>query len=35
MHIPIIEVKGYEADDLIGTIAKQAERELQSLYGHT
>jgi DNA polymerase-1 len=23
--------KGYEADDLIGTIAKQAERELQSL----
>jgi DNA polymerase-1 len=27
MHIPIIEVKGYEADDLIGTIAKQAEKE--------
>jgi DNA polymerase-1 len=25
MHIPIIEVKGFEADDLIGTIAKQAE----------
>jgi DNA polymerase-1 len=26
MHIPIIS-KGYEADDLIGTIAKQAEKE--------
>jgi DNA polymerase-1 len=25
MHIPIIEVAGFEADDLIGTIAKQAE----------
>jgi DNA polymerase-1 len=33
MHIPIIEVKGFEADDLIGTIAKQAEK-LQSLYGN-
>ncbi|MHC5363106.1 DNA polymerase I [Myroides sp. LJL110] len=27
MHIPIVEVPGYEADDLIGTIAKQAEKE--------
>jgi DNA polymerase-1 len=27
MHIPIIEVKGFEADDLIGTIAKQAEKK--------
>jgi len=27
MHIPIIEVPGYEADDLIGTLAKQAEKE--------
>jgi len=27
MHIPIIEMKGYEADDLIGTIAKQAEKQ--------
>jgi DNA polymerase-1 len=26
MHIPI-EVKGFEADDLIGTIAKQAEKK--------
>jgi hypothetical protein len=25
-HIPI-EVKGFEADDLIGTIAKQAEKK--------
>lgn len=27
MHIPIIEQPGYEADDLIGTLAKQAEKE--------
>ena len=27
MHIPIIEVAGIEADDLIGTIAKQAEKQ--------
>nr|WP_255700815.1 DNA polymerase I [Flavobacterium sp. AS60] len=27
MHIPIIEKPGYEADDLIGTLAKQAEKE--------
>ncbi|NDI97858.1 DNA polymerase I [Flavobacterium sp. LaA7.5] len=27
MHIPIIELEGCEADDLIGTIAKQAEKE--------
>jgi len=32
MHIPIIEVKGYEADDLIGTIAKQAEKENYKVY---
>jgi len=27
MHIPIIEYAGCEADDLIGTVAKQAEKE--------
>lgn len=27
MNIPIIEMDGYEADDLIGTLAKQAEQE--------
>ncbi len=27
MHIPIIECEGCEADDLIGTIAKQAEKQ--------
>jgi len=26
MHIPIIEKVGFEADDLIGTLAKQAEK---------
>ncbi len=32
MHIPIIEVPGYEADDLIGTIAKQAEKQNYQVY---
>ncbi len=27
MHIPIMEKSGFEADDLIGTLAKQAEKE--------
>ncbi|NHW58623.1 DNA polymerase I, partial [Escherichia coli] len=27
MHIPILEVEGYEADDVIGTIAGKAERQ--------
>ncbi|MFT5752870.1 MAG: DNA polymerase-1 [Flavobacterium sp.] len=27
MHIPIMEQVGFEADDLIGTLAKQAEKE--------
>jgi DNA polymerase I len=27
MHIPIMEKTGFEADDLIGTLAKQAEKE--------
>lgn len=27
MHIPIIVKEGYEADDIIGTLAKQAEKE--------
>ncbi|QSB26778.1 DNA polymerase I [Flavobacterium sp. CLA17] len=32
MHIPIIESNGCEADDLIGTIAKQAEKENYKVY---
>ncbi len=32
MHIPIIEKSGIEADDLIGTIAKQAEKEYFKTY---
>lgn len=32
MHIPIIEVPGIEADDLIGTLAKQAEKEGYAVY---
>lgn len=32
MHIPIIERAGVEADDLIGTIAKQAEKEGYKTY---
>lgn len=27
LKIPVIELEGYEADDLIGTLAKQAEKE--------
>ncbi|MNK11053.1 DNA polymerase I [compost metagenome] len=27
MHIPVVELAGCEADDLIGTLAKQAEKE--------
>ena len=27
LHIPTIELEGYEADDIIGTLAKQAEKE--------
>ena len=30
LHIPIIELEGYEADDIIGTLAKQAEKESQA-----
>ena len=32
MHIPIIEKEGYEADDIIGTLAKQAETEGFDVY---
>src|SRR5690606_10193605 len=27
MHIPVVELHGLEADDIIGTLAKQAEKE--------
>ena len=27
MHIPVIEMEGYEADDIIGTLAKKAEKK--------
>ncbi len=32
MHIPVIEKEGYEADDIIGTLAKQAEKEGYQVY---
>jgi DNA polymerase-1 len=32
MHIPIMEKAGFEADDLIGTLAKQAEKEGFQVY---
>ena len=32
MHIPIIEKEGYEADDIIGTLSKQAEKEEFQIY---
>ena len=32
MQIPIIEKEGYEADDIIGTLAKQAEKQGYTVY---
>lgn len=32
MHIPVVEEAGCEADDLIGTLAKQAERQGYQVY---
>jgi DNA polymerase-1 len=32
MHIPIIEKAGFEADDIIGTLSKQAERQGFDVY---
>ncbi len=32
MHIPIIELEGWEADDLIGTLAKQAQKKGYEVY---
>ena len=32
MHIPVVEVSGLEADDIIGTLAKQAEEEGYDVY---
>lgn len=31
-HIPVMELQGYEADDVIGTLAKQAEKEGFDVY---
>ena len=32
MHIPIVVKEGYEADDIIGTLAKQAEKQGYATY---
>ena len=32
MNIPVIELPGFEADDLIGTLAKQAEQKDYTVY---
>lgn len=32
MHIPSVELEGLEADDIIGTLAKQAEKENYTVY---
>ena len=32
LHIPFIELEGFEADDIIGTLAKQAEKESFKVY---
>ena len=30
MHIPIVVKEGYEADDIIGTLSKQAEKKVSA-----
>ena len=32
MHIPVVEKEGFEADDIIGTLAKQAEKEAYQVF---
>ena len=32
MHIPVVVMEGWEADDIIGTLAKQAEKEDYKVY---
>lgn len=32
MHIPVVVLEGWEADDIIGTLAKQAEKEDYKVY---
>ena len=32
LHIPVVELEGFEADDIIGTLAKQAEKEAFQVY---
>jgi len=32
MHIPVIELEGWEADDIIGTLSKQAEKESYKVF---
>jgi DNA polymerase-1 len=32
MHIPVVVLEGWEADDIIGTLAKQAEKEDYQVY---
>lgn len=32
MHIPILQAEGYEADDIIGTLSKKAEKEGFTVY---
>ncbi len=32
LHIPVVELEGFEADEIIGTLAKQAEKEAFQVY---
>ena len=35
LNIPQVSLEGFEADDIIGTLSKHAEKRISNLYGNT